>query len=242
LPDASNTATIVQVVVALSLVGILYGAFVSLVQQDWKKLVAYSSVSHLGFCTLGIFALNPNGIAGSVIQQVNHGISTGMLFLIVGVIYERRHTREIADYGGLAHVMPKFATVFAFAMLSSAGLPMLNGFVGEFTILQGAFERNAWWAALGVLGIVLGAAYLLWLYQRTMLGQITNRKNLGLADLSWREMAIFTPLIVWALWIGIYPKPYFEVLQQPVTQIVERVRPGVYPALPAAETVKAATR
>jgi NADH-quinone oxidoreductase subunit M len=242
LPDASGTATIVQVVVALSLVGILYGAFVSLVQQDWKKLVAYSSVSHLGFCTLGIFALNPNGIAGSVIQQVNHGISTGMLFLIVGVIYERRHTREIADFGGLAHVMPKFATVFAFAMLSSAGLPMLNGFVGEFTILQGTFERNAWWAALGVIGIVLGAAYLLWLYQRTMLGQITNRKNLGLPDLSLREMAIFAPLMVWALWIGIYPKPYFDVLEKPVNQIVERVRPGAYPASPEAETLKAANQ
>lgn len=242
LPDASSTVSIVQIVVTLSLIGILYGAFVSLVQQDWKKLVAYSSVSHLGFCTLGIFALNPNGLAGSIIQQVNHGISTGMLFLIVGVIYERRHTREIAEYGGLAHVMPKFATVFAFAMLSSAGLPMLNGFVGEFTILQGAFERNPLWAALGVIGIVLGAAYLLWLYQRTMLGKITNRKNLGLADLSLREMAIFAPLIIWALWIGIYPKPYFDVLEKPVARIVERVRPGVYPPVAPARNVEAATR
>ena len=179
LPRASADQTIVQILAVLSIIGIVYGALVSLMQQDWKKLVAYSSVSHLGFCTLGIFALNPNGLAGSMIQQVNHGISTGMLFLVIGVIYERRHTREISEYGGLAHVMPKFAVIFAIAMLSSAGLPLLNGFVGEFTILQGAFEANRIWAAFAVTGVILGAAYLLWLYQRTMLGQVTNGKNLG---------------------------------------------------------------
>ena len=228
LPKASIDGTIVQILAVLSIVGILYGALVSLMQHDWKKLVAYSSVSHLGFCTLGIFALNPNGIAGSVIQQVNHGISTGMLFLIIGVIYERRHTREISEYGGLAHVMPKYAIVFAFAMLSSAGLPLLNGFVGEFTILQGAFEANRIWVAFAVAGVIFGAAYLLWLYQRTMLGQITNGKNLNLPDLSMREMFVFAPFIAWAIWIGIYPKPYFDVLEKPVAQIVERVRPGYY--------------
>src|SRR6266446_3020598 len=142
LPKASMDKTIVQILAVLSIVGIIYGALVSLMQQDWKKLIAYSSVSHLGFCTLGIFALNPNGIAGSVMQQINHGISTGMLFMVIGVIYERRHTREIKEYGGLAHVMPKFAVVFAIAMLSSAGLPLLNGFIGEFTILQGVFEAQ----------------------------------------------------------------------------------------------------
>ena len=184
LPDASVTPTIVQILAGLSIVGIIYGALVSLMQKDWKKLVAYSSVSHLGFCTLGIFALNPNGIAGSVIQQINHGISTGMLFLIVGVIYERRHTREIKEYGGLAHVMPLYAIVFAFAMLSSAGLPLLNGFIGEFTILQGAFEANRIWAAFAVTGIILGAAYLLWLYQRTMLGEVTNPEEPGSAPTS----------------------------------------------------------
>ena len=150
LPQASMDQTIVQILAVLSIVGIIYGALVSLMQQDWKKLVAYSSVSHLGFCTLGIFSLNPNGIAGSVIQQINHGISTGMLFLVIGVIYERRHTREISEYGGLAHVMPRFAIIFAIAMLSSAGLPLLNGFIGEFTILQGAFEANRIWAAFAV--------------------------------------------------------------------------------------------
>jgi NADH-quinone oxidoreductase subunit M len=163
-----------------------------------------------------------------VIQQINHGISTGMLFLIVGVIYERRHTREISEYGGLAHVMPKFATVFAIAMLSSAGLPLLNGFVGEFTILQGAFEANRVWAAFAVTGVVLGAAYLLWLYQRTMLGQVTNAKNLGIPDMSLREIAIFVPLIAWSVWIGVYPKPYFDVLRRPVAEIVQRVRPEYY--------------
>ncbi len=228
LPKASVDVTIVQILAVLSIIGIVYGALVSLMQKDWKKLVAYSSVSHLGFCTLGIFALNPNGLAGSVIQQINHGISTGMLFLIIGVIYERRHTREIAEYGGLAHVMPKYATVFAIAMLSSAGLPLLNGFVGEFTILQGAFEANRAWAAFAVTGVILGAAYLLWLYQRTMLGQVTNGKNLHLPDLSLRETAMFVPLILWAIWIGVYPKPYFDVLEKPVQQIVERVRPGYY--------------
>src|SRR6266850_6400521 len=228
LPKASIDATIVQILAVLSIVGIIYGALVSLMQQDWKKLIAYSSVSHLGFCTLGIFALNPNGIAGSVIQQINHGISTGMLFLIIGIVYERRHTREIYEYGGLAHVMPKYAIVFAFAMLSSAGLPLLNGFVGEFTILQGAFEANWIWAAFAVAGVIFGAAYLLWLYQRTMLGQITNGKNLHLPDLSFREMAVFAPFIAWAIWIGIYPKPYFDILEKPVAQIVERVRPGYY--------------
>jgi NADH-quinone oxidoreductase subunit M len=219
----------VEILVVLSLVAIIYGALVSLMQQDWKKLVAYSSVSHLGFCTLGIFALTPNGLAGSVIQQINHGISTGMLFLIIGVVYERRHTREIAEYGGLAHVMPKFATVFAIAMFSSAGLPLLNGFIGEFTILQGTFEASRMWAAWAVSGVILGAAYLLWLYQRTMLGQVTNEKNLKLPDLSFRELAVFLPLIAWAFWIGLYPKPYFDVLQQPVTEIVQRVR-GLEPA------------
>jgi len=223
LPRASTDQTIVTVLIALSLIGILYGALVSLMQQDWKKLVAYSSVSHLGFCTLGIFALNEAGIAGSVIQQLNHGISTGMLFLIVGVIYERRHTRMIAEYGGLAHVMPNYAIVFAFAMLSSAGLPLLNGFVGEFTILQGAFQANRWWAALAVPGVVFGAAYLLWLYQRTMLGEVTQEKNKGLPDLNWREWAVFVPLMLWALSIGVYPKPYFEILEKPVAQIVHRV-------------------
>jgi NADH-quinone oxidoreductase subunit M len=226
LPNASSNATIVSILAALSIIAIIYGALVSLMQKDWKKLVAYSSVSHLGFCTLGIFALNQAGIAGSVLQQVNHGISTGMLFLIVGVVYERRHTREIADYGGLSHVMPNYAIVFAIAMFSSAGLPLLNGFIGEFTILQGVFMVNKWWAVAVGCGIVLGATYLLWLYQRTMLGEVTNEKNRALRDLNAREWAVFLPLIALVFWIGIYPKPYFDILDQSVKTIVQRVNPG----------------
>jgi NADH-quinone oxidoreductase subunit M len=159
-----------------------------------------------------------------------------MLFLIIGIIYERRHTREISEYGGLAHVMPKYAVVFAIAMLSSAGLPLLNGFIGEFTILQGAFEANHVWAAFSVMGVILGAAYLLWLYQRTMLGQVTNAKNLGLPDMSFREIAVFLPLIAWAIWIGVYPKPYFDILEKPVAQIVQRVRPDYFQAAPQVAT------
>jgi NADH-quinone oxidoreductase subunit M len=226
LPKASSNPVIVQVLAVLSIIAIIYGALVSLMQKDWKKLVAYSSVSHLGFCTLGIFALNQAGLTGSIIQQLNHGITTGMLFLIVGVIYERRHTRAIAEYGGLATVMPNYAVVFAIAMFGSAGLPLLNGFIGEFTILQGVFATNWIWAAFGVVGVILGAAYLLWLYQRTMLGEVTNEKNSGLRDLNLREWAVFLPLIAWAFWIGIYPKPYFDLLDKPVNAILQRVKPN----------------
>ncbi len=227
LPDAAKDPWIINAMGILSLIAIVYGALVSLMQKDWKKLVAYSSVSHLGFCTLGIFSLNPAGIAGSILQQINHGISTGMLFLIVGVVYERRHTREISEYGGLMRVMPVFTVVFLITALSSMGVPPLNGFIGEITILQGAYQMSLNWAVWVAVGIALGAAYLIWLFQRTMLGEI-GPKNQGLADLSLREIAVFVPLIVWAFWIGLYPKPFFEVLERPVAQIVERVRPGYY--------------
>jgi len=234
LPQASSNPTIVKVMVVLSIIAIIYGALVSLMQRDMKKLIAYSSVSHLGFCTLGIFALNPHGLQGSVIQQINHGISTGALFLIVGLIYERRHTREIKEFGGLSNVMPVYATLFMIVMLSSIGLPLLNGFIGEFTILQGAFEANWHWAAWAVVGIILGAAYMLWLYQRTMFGACENPKNQVLKDLNWREITTLVPLIVWAFWIGLYPKPFFNVLDKPVTAIVQRVNPDFYRSSSAA--------
>lgn len=220
-PEAAREAA--PLLAILSIVAILYGALISLVQTDWKRLVAYSSVSHMGFCTLGIAALNANGLAGSVLQQINHGISTSLLFLLVGFAYDRRHTRKIADYGGLAVVMPRFAFVFAVAVFSSAGLPLLNGFIGEFVILQGAFTANRTWAAFAVLGIVLGAAYLLWLYQRTMLGELRHEANRGLADLSPREWATVLPLLALALAIGVYPKPYFDVLERPVLDLVARL-------------------
>jgi NADH-quinone oxidoreductase subunit M len=228
LPQASSNPRIVKVMVWLSIIAIVYGALVSMMQRDMKKLIAYSSVSHLGFCTLGIFALNPHGLQGSIIQQINHGISTGALFLIVGLIYERRHTREIKEFGGVSNVMPVYATLFMIVMLSSIGLPLLNGFIGEFTILQGAFEVNWRWAAWAVSGIVLGAAYMLWLYQRTMFGPVDNPKNQVLKDLNFREIMTLVPLVIWAFWIGIYPKPFFKVLEQPVTAIVERVNPDFF--------------
>jgi NADH-quinone oxidoreductase subunit M len=228
LPQASSSRETVKIMMVLSVIAIVYGALVSLMQRDMKKLIAYSSVSHLGFCTLGIFALNPHGLSGSILQQINHGISTGGLFLLVGLIYERRHTREIKELSGLSNVMPVYAILFMIIMLSSIGLPLLNGFIGEFTILQGAFQADWRWAAWGVSGIVLGAAYLLWLYQRTMFGACDNPKNQVLKDLNWREIATLVPLVIWAFWIGLYPKPFFRVLDKPVTAIVQRVNPDFY--------------
>jgi NADH-quinone oxidoreductase subunit M len=228
LPEAASAESTVQIIAALSIIAIVYGALVSLMQKDWKKLVAYSSVSHLGFCTLGIIALNPNGIAGGILQGINHGLSTPLLFLVVGIVYEQRHTLAIAEYGGLANRMPIYTVVFLIAMLSSMGMPGLNGFIGEFTILRGAFEHDVMWAAFAVLGIVLGAAYLLWLFQRTMLGPISNPKNEHLKDLNFREICVVLPLIAWCFWIGLYPKPHFDILEKPVAKIVERVHPGYY--------------
>ena len=219
---------IIGIVVFLSLVGIVYGAIVCLMQKDMKRLIAYSSVSHLGFCTLGIFALTPLGLSGSVLQQINHGISTGALFLIVGVLYERRHTRLISEFGGLATPMPSFAAIYLIISLSSLGMPLLNGFIGEFTILQGTFTVSKAWAAWATLGIVLGAAYLLWLYQRTMFGPVTHEVNKTLPDLNLREYAILLPLVALAFWIGIYPKPFFAYLEKPVQRIVQQVNPTFY--------------
>jgi NADH-quinone oxidoreductase subunit M len=229
-PAVAMTPWVRSLVVTLSLIGIIYGALVSLVQKDMKKLVAYSSVSHLGFCTLGIFALSPLGISGSVIQQINHGISTGALFLIVGILYERRHTREISEYGGISNIMPMYATVALIMFMSSMGLPLLNGFVGEFTILQGTFMENKWWAAWAAPGVILAAAYLLWLYQRVFFGKNENPKNALLKDLSAREMATFVPLVVLAFAIGLYPKPLFQILAVPVNNLVATIRPD-YPGV-----------
>ena len=229
LPFFPSVVTNTQVrgwMIALSIIAIVYGALVSLAQKDMKKLVAYSSVSHLGFITLGIFTLNRLGLSGSVIQQVNHGISTGALFLIVGILYERRHTREIAGYGGISSVMPVYAGIAMIMFMSSMGLPLLNGFIGEFTILQGAYIESRVWAALAVVGIVLTAAYLMWLYQRVFWGSHVDPKNSRLLDLSRREVVCFAPLIIIAFWIGLYPKPFFQILNQPVREVVDVVRTG----------------
>ncbi len=236
--DGAMRSKIIGILIFLSIVGIVYGALVCMMQKDMKRLIAYSSVSHLGFCTLGLFVLTPHGLSGSVLQQINHGISTGALFLIVGILYERRHTRLISEFGGLSTPMPNFAAVYLIISLSSLGMPLLNGFIGEFTILRGTFEVNKIWAAWGTLGVILGAAYLLWLYQRVMFGPVTNPANERLPDLNAREYACLVPLVLLAFWIGIYPKPFFRYLDKPVQQIVERVNPGYYraerAALPAA--------
>jgi NADH-quinone oxidoreductase subunit M len=246
LPQA--TRYYLPYLLALSVIAIIYGALVAMAQTDWKKLVAYSSVSHLGFCTLGLFALNWRGVSGSVLQMINHGLSTGALFLIVGLIYERRHTRDLAEFGGLSKVMPIFATLFLIVTMSSIGLPALNGFIGEFTILAGAFDipsgygfslpwlgnlhiGGTFWVVCGVLGIILGAAYMLWLYQRTMFGKLENPENQKLVDLNPREILTLLPLVACCFWIGLYPKPFFDVLDRPVSEIVERLEGNPVPAV-----------
>jgi NADH-quinone oxidoreductase subunit M len=194
-------------------VGIIYGALVSMVQPDLKKLVAYSSVSHLGFCMLGIYSMNSAGFAGGMLTMLNHGISTGALFLLVGVIYERRHTRMIADFGGLWKPLPVYASVFLVVMLSSIGLPGTNGFVGEFLVLLGAFRAQPLWAALAATGVILSACYMLWMFQRVMFGPVTHAENEKLKDLSLRERLVFAPLLVLIVWMGVAPQPFLDRVQ-----------------------------
>jgi NADH-quinone oxidoreductase subunit M len=221
VPD--GTRQFVPFIALLCIIGIVYGALVALAQKDWKRLVAYSSVSHMAMVMLGMFALNPVGLTGSIVQQLNHGISTGALFLIVGIVYERRHTREISEYGGLSKVMPVYAAVFLIMTMSSIGLPTLNGFIGELLILQGVFIESKLWAAVAASGVVLGAAYMLYLYQRTMFGKLENPKNERLPDLTQREFATFVPLLILAVWMGLYPKPFLDRLETSVQRIVVRV-------------------
>jgi NADH-quinone oxidoreductase subunit M len=209
------------IVVTLAIIGIIYGALVAMMQKDMKKLVAYSSVSHLGFVMLGLFVFNIKGIEGGILQMINHGLSTGALFLIVGLIYERRHTRMIADFGGLSNVMPVYATLFMIVTLSSIGLPLLNGFIGEFMILIGAFMYNKLYACLAAVGIVLGAAYMLWLYQRTMFGKCDNPDNQVLKDLNLREKMTLLPIIFFCFWIGVYPSPFLNFMHASVKYLID---------------------
>ncbi len=206
----------------LAIVGILYGAAVSYVQKDMKKLVAFSSVSHLGFVVLGLFALNPEGIQGSILQMVNHGLSTGALFLLVGMIYERRHTRDMEQMGGIWKSMPLYGGLTLFVILSSIGLPALNGFVGEFTILLGSFISGAlgpWFAGVAALGVILAAIYLLHMFEKVFLGPVRLQENLRLKDLKFREIVSLAPILVLILWIGLYPKPFFTLMAPAVGKL-----------------------
>jgi NADH-quinone oxidoreductase subunit M len=239
-----------SVMIFLAIIGIIYGAlaamyFVVKKDGDVKKLVAYSSVSSMGIVMLGLFALNPNGLNGAVLHMINHGIYSAALFLLVGIIYERRHTRNVAEFGGLSHVMPAYAAIFLAMVMTAIGLPLLCVFISEFLALRGAFEANPIWSAWGALGIILNAGYMLWLYQRMFFGTIDNPKNEKLVDLSGREWAYMTPLLVLALWIGVYPKPFLSFIARPVNAMVRQVRPtypipGLPPAAQKAPAVAAA--
>lgn len=237
-----------SVMIFLAIVGIIYGAlaamyFVVKKDGDVKKLVAYSSVSSMGIVMLGLFSLNPNGLNGAVLHMINHGIYSAALFLLVGIIYERRHTRNVAEFGGLSHVMPGYAAIFLAMVMTAIGLPLLCVFISEFLALRGAFEANPMWAAWGALGIILNAGYMLWLYQRMFFGTIDNPKNEKLIDLSGREWAYMLPLVVLSLWIGVYPKPFLEYVGKPVSAVVRQVRPNYpIPGLPPTTVQRAATQ
>src|SRR5512139_498155 len=230
-PDAAIAWT--PAIMVLSVIAIIYGAYMAFAQSDFKKLIAYSSVSHMGFVTLGIFALNSQGLEGGILQMINHGVSTGALFFGVGVIYERTHTRVIADYGGLASKVPVYATFFMIITLSSIGLPGTNGFVGEFTILLGAFQHKAIYAVISSIGIILGAGYMLWLYQRVIFGKVTNPHNEHLADKNFREITAALPLVILVFVIGLYPNAAFQVMHASADNLIKHVNAKVQ-VLPAA--------
>jgi len=223
-------------IAALAVIGILYGAAVSYAQKDAKKLVAYSSVSHLGFVMLGLFALNPQGIQGGILQMINHGLSTGALFLLVGMIYERRHTREMDAFGGLWKIMPIYAAFTLIVTLSSMGLPGLNGFIGEFTILLGAFGSQAigspWFAGLAAVGVILAAVYLLFMFQKLFLGPVDKEENRVLLDLNWREIVTLVPLLIFIFWIGLYPTPFFNLIAPSVDKLVVALQGAAVVGLP----------
>ncbi len=231
------TAYLADAMIWLSVIGIVYGALMAMVQTDIKRLVAYSSVSHLGFVMLGIFALNEEGLTGGILQMINHGISTGMLFLIVGMIYERKHTRAIEDYGGIAKVIPVFSVFFMIATLSSIGLPGMNGFVGEVMIMTGGFLYKPVFGIIAASGVILAAVYMLWMYQRVMFGPLKHESNANLKDLNFREIGILIPLVVIILWIGIYPKGLTDKFSADVKRIMVQAGKPVVEAVPIVPSV-----
>jgi NADH-quinone oxidoreductase subunit M len=217
--------------ITLAIIGIIYGALVAMVQPDVKRLVAYSSVSHMGFVVLGLFSFTEQGMQGALYQMLNHGVSTGALFLFVGMIYERRHTRMISDYGGLSTSMPWFSTFFVIASLSSIGLPFLNGFVGEFLILLGMWTSTTvswpWWATgFAGTGMILSAVYMLWMLQRVVFGRLRNPQNANLSDLNAREIGLLVPLLLLMLLMGVYPRPFLDRSRQSVLAVRSRVTQG----------------
>ena len=219
-----GSAYFTPLIVTLSVIGIIYGALVAMVQPDIKKLVAYSSVSHLGYCMLGLYVLTRQGVEGSVLQMINHGISTGALFLLVGIIYERRHTRLIKEYGGIAKIVPIYSTIFLIVTLSSIGFPTTNGFIGEFLILLGAFKVNKVAAVLAATGVILGAVYMLWMVQRVFYGEVTNPKNLTLKDMNFREVVYMLPLIALIFWIGLSPNFFLKKMHVSVDNFISQVK------------------
>ena len=221
-PDA--TMKFIPLICGLAVVGIIYGALVSMVQKDVKKLVAYSSVSHLGFVMLGLFALTTQSVEGSILQMINHGLSTGALFLLVGILYERRHTRMIADFGGIAKIMPAFAVILMITTLSSVGLPGTNGFVGEFLILIGSFKSQMVFTIFAASGVILAAVYMLWMYQRVMFGKVTHEENQNLKDLNFREWAYLLPIMLFIFWIGVYPRTFLDKMAPSVEQLLTTFR------------------
>jgi NADH-quinone oxidoreductase subunit M len=214
----------VPLISTLAVIGIIYGAIVSMMQPDLKRLIAFSSVSHLGYVMLGMFAFNMQGLEGGIYQMLNHGISTGGLFLIVGMVYERRHTRMIADFGGLAKVMPVFAVFFMIITLSSIALPGTNGFVGEFLILLGAFKANMAFGILATTGVILGAVYMLWMFQRVMFGVVTKEENRNLKDLGGREVFILVLMVFFIILMGVYPKMFFKKMDTTVAEYLSFVK------------------
>jgi len=220
LPYATDFFT--PLIYTLSIIAIIYTSLVALAQEDMKKLIAYSSVAHMGFVTLGIFSLTFQGVQGAVFQMISHGIVSGALFLCVGVIYDRIHTREIARYGGLVERMPKYAVVFMVFMLASVGLPGTSGFVGEFLILVGVFQSNTWVAALATTGIILGAGYMLYLYRRVIFGKLEKDDLKSILDLKPREIAIFVPLVIVTIWMGVWPAPFLDVMDASIANVIEQ--------------------
>ncbi|MEO5589187.1 MAG: NADH-quinone oxidoreductase subunit M [Gemmatimonadaceae bacterium] len=225
-PGAAMNPTVRAAIVTLAVIGIIYGALVAMVQPDFKKLVAYSSVSHLGFVMLGIFALTLQSVQGALLIMINHGISTGALFLLIGMIYERKHSRAIADYGGIARVVPLFAALLTLVSLSSIGLPGTNGFVGEFLVLVGSFKPYPIFTTIAATGVIFAAAYLLWAIQRILFNPLDKKANEHIPDLNWREIALIAPLVVVIIWLGVYPAPVLRRMEPAAQALVTRVEAG----------------